>query len=134
MECCHRLLRSSRGGLTLFLALVLCLCCRGLCGGPCSLLEPGSSVVSSITGVNTAVFEIINTTTVFGIHCKISKPVQLQYYTIQLILYKSNRARPTSLSLPSTSLSLPLPHPHYHYLYLTLIITTSMSPLIIQTL
>jgi hypothetical protein len=41
-----------------------------------------ASVVSSITGVNTAVFEIINTTTVFGIHCKFSKPVRLQYCTI----------------------------------------------------
>src|SRR3981081_1551041 len=88
-----------------------------------------TSVVSSITSINTAVFEIINTTTVFGIHCKISKSVQLQYCTIQLILYKSNHVQPTSLSLPlpycrylcltvatSTSLSLSLPHPHYHYL------------------
>src|SRR4030088_2969841 len=79
-------------------------------------MDVGTSVVSSIMGVNTAVFEIINTTTVFGIHCKISKPVQLQYHTIQLILYKSNCAQPTSLSLPFTSLSLSLPHPHYHYL------------------
>src|ERR1700716_597357 len=78
-----------------------------------------SSVVSSITGVNTAVFEIINTTTVFGIHCKISKPVRLQYYTIQLILYKSNCVQPTSLSLP-------LPHCHYLY-YIS-------PPLIIQNL